>query len=156
MGQEIERKFLVNGDEWRSGKVAHTCQGYLVTGNDTTVRVRLKDDKGYLTIKGKAEGISRLEYEYEIPIADAKDIMDRLCMKPLIEKKRYEVEHLGILWEVDEFFGENEGLIVAEVELESEDQQVELPSWVGKEVSDDRRYSNLSLVRYPFSQWKKE
>jgi adenylate cyclase len=155
MGEEIERKFLVKGDQWRQGKKAtHTCQGYLAITDDCTVRVRLQEKEAFLTIKGKSEGISRREYEYGIPVADAREMLARLCPQPHIEKNRYKVTHAGIEWEVDEFLKENRGLVVAEVELESEDQEIELPPWVGKEVSDDSRYSNANLARHPFSKWE--
>ena len=156
MGQEIERKFLVKGDDWRDGtKPAHTCQGYLLSGTNCTVRVRLMDEQAFLTVKGQSEGIRRLEYEYEIPAADAKEILTLLCMKPCIEKNRYKVTYAGTKWEIDEFLKDNEGLVVAEVELESEGQLVELPPWVSEEVSDDPRYGNYNLVKQPFSRWRK-
>ena len=154
MGKEIERKFLLAGDSWRwLGEGMDYKQGYIFTSNRTTVRIRVVGDKGYLTIKGPSEGITRTEFEYEIPVADAEDILERLCEKPLIEKKRYVIEHGGLTWEVDEFFGENEGLILAEVELESEDQQIELPDWIGAEVSGDKRYFNAQLVKNPYKTW---
>jgi adenylate cyclase len=157
MGTEIERKFLVTGEEWRSAdKRIHTCQGYLCTGNDCTVRVRVQEEKAYLTIKGRTEGVSRSEYEYGIPVKDANEMLEHLCQQPYIEKVRYEVMHAGRKWEVDEFLKENQGLIVAEIELESEDQQIEFPSWVGQEVSDDPRYRNSNLIRHPYSQWDKK
>jgi adenylate cyclase len=157
MGTEIERKFLVTGEQWREGaKVIHTCQGYLATSADCTVRVRVQEDKAYLTIKGRTEGVSRLEYEYPIPVTDANELLERLCQQPYIEKIRHEVMHAGRKWEVDEFLKENQGLIVAEIELESDDQQIDLPPWVGEEVSDDPRYRNSNLVRHPYSQWEKK
>ena len=156
MGKEIERKFLVIGNEWREGnKPVRTCQGYLVSGSDCTVRVRLMKEQAFLTIKGKSEGVTRLEYEYEIPAGDAKEILESLCIKPYIEKNRYKVIYAGLKWEVDEFLQENEGLVVAEVELESEGQLVELPPWVSEEVSHDPRYSNNNLVKRPYSRWRK-
>lgn len=153
MGEEIERKFLVKGAEWRNEKAVHTCQGYLPSGGDCTIRVRVQGEQAFLTIKGKTEGVSRLEYEYGIPVADAKELLDRLCLKPYIEKNRYYVVHAGVKWEVDEFLKENEGLIVAEVELESEDQPIDLPPWIGEEVSHDPRYRNANLVNHPYSRW---
>lgn len=154
MAKEIERKFLVCGDQWRQGNQAtHVCQGYLVSSGDCTVRVRLKGNEAFLTIKGKPEGISRLEYEYEIPDSDAKEMLDRLCIRPYIEKMRYKITHAGRQWEIDEFLKENEGLVVAEVELESEDQELELPPWVCEEVTSDTRYSNANLVKHPYSKW---
>lgn len=156
MGNEIERKFLVNSYEWRDGnKPVPTCQGYLISANDCTVRVRVMGEQAFLTVKGKSEGLTRLEYEYEIPVADAKEILVHLCMQPYIEKNRYKISYAGMTWEIDEFLKDNEGLIVAEVELESEEQEVELPPWIGEEVSHDPRYSNANLGKNPYSQWCK-
>lgn len=156
MGKEIERKFLVNNNEWRDGKTAvHTLQGYLVSGSDSTIRVRVQGERAFLTIKGKPEGITRLEYEYEIPVADAEEILARLCTRPYIEKNRYKIVYGRTEWEIDEFLKDNEGLVVAEVELESEDQQIDLPPWIGAEVSHDERYSNANLSRSPYSRWGK-
>jgi adenylate cyclase len=157
MGTEIERKFLVTDQSWRNGvKAMHTSQGYLATGEECTVRVRVQEDRAYLTIKGKTEGVSRLEYEYPIPISDANELLERLCHQPVIEKMRYEVMHAGRKWEVDEFLKENQGLIVAEIELDSDDQRIDLPPWAGREVSDDPRYRNSNLARHPYSQWEKK
>lgn len=155
MGTEIERKFLVTGDEWR-GVAAGVfyCQGYLCLEKERTVRVRIAGDKAFLTIKGKSSGISRMEYEYPIPLEDARVLLVELCVQPVIEKKRYRINHLGFVWEVDEFVGENEGLLVAEIELAEEEQEFEKPSWIGEEVSSDRRYANASLVKNPYSGWK--
>lgn len=155
MGQEIERKFLVQGDAWRSGPRTRIRQGYLRNETGGVVRVRTKGERAYLTIKGTTTGITRLEFEYEIPVRDADEILDSLCLKPLIEKVRYEVRVGRFTWEVDEFLGENAGLVVAEIELEEETQEFPKPDWLGKEVSRDRRYHNVSLVRYPYSQWGK-
>ncbi|MCP3961070.1 MAG: CYTH domain-containing protein [bacterium] len=155
MGTEIERKFLLADDGWRSaggsGKLYR--QGYLSTAVERNVRVRIIGDKGFLTVKGRAAGITRLEFEYEIPLADASRMLDELCFKPLIEKTRHLIEHSGLTWEVDEFAGDNAGLVVAEVELESEDQEIELPAWVGEQVTDDPRYLNSNLVEKPFTTW---
>ncbi|MBU0663782.1 MAG: CYTH domain-containing protein [Proteobacteria bacterium] len=155
MGTEIERKFLVTGDAWR-GMATGTeyRQGYLGSDQGRTVRVRIAGDKAFLTIKGKSSGISRMEYEYQIPVEDARVLLAELCEQPIIEKKRYRISYQGFVWEVDEFFGENEGLLVAEIELEEEGQEFEKPPWVGMEVSSDRRYANASLVKTPFSIWK--
>jgi adenylate cyclase len=154
MAQEIERKFLIANDAWRNGASGvHYRQGYLSTEPTRTVRVRLAGSRGYLTIKGKSSGAARLEYEYEIPAADANELLDLLCQRPLIEKVRYKITFAGMTWEVDEFEGENAGLLIAEVELQSEDQRVELPPWVGEEVTGDRRYYNASLIAQPFSSW---
>lgn len=155
MGQEIERKYLVKNNDWRKGaKEVSYRQGYLSTANERTVRVRIIDDKGFLTVKGKTVGVTRAEYEYEIPASDANEMLSELCEKPIIEKKRSKIEFKGLSWEVDEFFGDNYGLIIAEVELTSEDQQIFLPSWIGDEVSNDSKYYNSSLTKSPFKNWK--
>ena len=154
MALEIERKFLVKGEGWRAhGSGLLYRQGYLSTVPGRSVRVRLVRDKGYLTIKGAAIGITRVEYEYIIPAAEASEMLDKLCERPLIEKTRYRIEHQGLIWEIDEFAGDNTGLIIAEVELEEEDQAIMLPDWVGKEVTGDPRYYNASLITDPFTSW---
>ena len=154
MGTEIERKFLVKGDEWRSlATGVFYRQGYIYTKNGTTVRVRLVGTRGYLTLKSPAVGISRREYEYAIPGEDAREMLETLCDRPQIEKTRYQITAGDVVWEVDEFSGENQELIMAEVELTDENQIVELPSWIGEEVSGDRRYFNSYLAEHPFSQW---
>jgi CYTH domain-containing protein len=155
MAQEIERKFLVKDDSWRATAKSGVPyrQGYLSLDRGRVVRVRVKGDQGVLTIKGRRIGNSAPEYEYPIPLADAFEMLDNLCVHPLIEKVRYLVPFGGLTWEVDEFAGENQGLILAEVELDSEEQQVPLPLWAGQEVSDDPRYSNASLVQAPYSRW---
>ena len=152
MGKEIERKFLVKGFTWREVKGAMIRQGYLNSAKERNVRVRIIEDKAYLTIKGIAVGASRLEFEYEVPLKDAAELLE-ICEKPLIEKRRYRVLEGGLIWEVDEFFGENEGLIVAEVELESEDQAFHKPDWVGEEVTGDTHYFNSNLIRNPYTNW---
>ena len=155
MGIEIERKFLLSGDGWKAlGAGTAYRQGYLSAVKERTVRVRTIGKQGFLTIKGISVGASRLEYEYEIPLGDADAMLNELCEKPLIEKKRYKIEYAGFIWEVDEFFGENEGLVVAEVELDSEDQAFNKPEWVGEEVTGDARYFNSNLIKKPYSQWK--
>lgn len=157
MGKEIERKFLVQDTSWKINVPAVRCrQGYLCPGSGITARVRLMGGKGYLTVKGGGEGITRDEYEYMIPAADAEEMLDNLCAKPLIEKNRYRLEYDGMVWEVDEFFGENSGLVMAEVELEREDQLFSLPGWVGREVTGDPRYFNAALVGNPYSCWTRE
>ena len=154
MGTEIERKFLVTENSWRSlAAGTRYRQGYLNSAKERTVRVRTIDDKGFLTIKGITTGATRAEYEYEIPVADADALLDDLCEKPLIEKNRYKIDFEGFVWEVDEFFGENEGLIVAEVELESEDQAFETPEWIGEEVTGDPKYFNSNLINNPYLKW---
>ncbi len=160
MAQEIERKFLVANDGWRSlitypGNTSKAyCQGYIATAQPgQSVRVRVADDQGYLTIKGPAKGLSRAEFEYAIPLTDAQEMLQTLCLKPLIEKTRYRLPVGDIVWEIDEFVGENAGLIVAEVELLAEVQHFERPDWLGEEVSGIAKYYNASLVTYPYSQW---
>ena len=154
MGTEIERKFLVTENSWRSlAAGVKYRQGYLNSVKERTVRVRTIDDKGFLTIKGITTGASRAEYEYEIPVGDADALLDDLCEKPLIEKNRYKIDFEGFVWEVDEFFGENKGLIVAEVELESEDQAFEKPGWIGEEVTGDPKYFNSNLINNPYLKW---
>lgn len=155
MGQEIERKFLVTSSTWRTGEGTLIRQGYLRNQAEGVTRVRTKGERAYLTIKGNTSGITRLEFEYEIPLEEANQILDELCVKPLIEKIRYEVNAAGFKWEIDEFLGENAGLIVAEIELQTEDQLFPKPEWLGKEVSDDFRYQNANLVKNPYSKWKK-
>jgi adenylate cyclase len=155
MGKEIERKYLIHEDEaWR--RIAGTVyrQGYLSTVKERTVRVRTIGDKGFLTIKGITVGATRLEYEYEIPVDEARELLDELCERPLIEKERRVLRFGGLTWEIDEFFGDNAGLILAEVELEEEDQRFAKPPWIGQEVTDDARYFNANLVSLPYSQWE--
>jgi adenylate cyclase len=151
MPVEIERKVLVASDSWRGHFPGQRyCQGYLSKG-DVTVRVRRAGPRAFLTIKGSGEGIVRPEFEYEIPVDEAEE-MFKLCRRPLIEKTRYEVLHQGVLWEVDEFEGENAGLVLAEVELEHPDQPVALPDWIGDEVTADQRYRNSQLVDAPMGE----
>jgi CYTH domain-containing protein len=155
MAVEIERKFLVTGDRWRVGTAVRYRQGYLSTDKRRTVRLRVAGGRGYITIKGQTTGITRAEYEYEIPLRDAEEMLDQLCDRPLIEKNRTRVSWNNLVWEVDEFFGENQGLILAEVELTTADQLVELPDWIGQEVSGDPRYYNANLAKHPFTDWNK-
>jgi len=152
MGIEIERKFLVKGDAWRVGKPSVFRQAYLNLDKNRTVRLRIADETAFLTIKGKTLGFSRAEFEYEIPLSDAVEMFD-LCEKPHIEKRRWKVAQGDLTWEVDEFFGENEGLIVAEIELGFEEQVFDKPDWVSDEVTSDHRYSNSSLISKPFKSW---
>jgi len=155
MGVEIERKFLVRGDGWKSsGTSTLLRQGFLSSEPDRVVRVRIEGEAATMTIKGRTVGATRSEWEYPIPLADAQAMLDRLCEQPLIEKYRHRIEHQGMMWEVDEFLGENAGLVVAEIELASEGQPFAKPEWVGDEVTQDGRYANASLVRRPFRQWK--
>jgi adenylate cyclase len=152
---EIERKFLVVGDEWRSlGGGTVYRQGYIVSGRGRTVRVRVAGDRAYLTIKGPAAGFARSEFEYSIPLADATELLDTLCDRPLIEKTRHKIDWAGLVWEVDEFAGENQGLIIAEVELTDPHQSITQPDWIGEEVTGDPRYYNSNLTKYPFTRWE--
>ena len=156
MAKEIERKFLVISDRWRhyiaQGKAYR--QGYIATTYPgQSVRVRIAGDKGYLTIKGPVAGLTRAEFEYEIPLPDAREMLETLCDRPLIEKIRYRLPLGEVVWEIDEFLGENEGLVVAEVELASEDQPFERPDWLGEEVSNQVKYYNSNLVKRPYSRW---
>jgi len=154
MGKEIERKFLVKDDTWKEiSKGVLFRQGYLSTLKERTVRVRTIDTKGFLTIKGITVGATRAEYEYEISVSDANEMLDSLCEKPLIEKNRTKIEYQGLIWEVDEFFGENEGLVFAEVELDSEDQEISIPDWIGEEVTGDPRFFNSNLIKNPYKNW---
>jgi len=154
VGIEIERKFLVKGAEWKKGLTGTEFrQGYLTSDQQLTVRVRRAGGQGTLTVKGASSGASRLEFEYVIPGGDAVELLEQLCSKPLIEKIRYKVMHAGMVWDVDEFLGENAGLVLAEIELEHEDQVFEMPSWVGQEVTGDSRFYNACLAEHPVSAW---
>jgi adenylate cyclase len=147
---EIERKFLVRSDAWKeNAKPVRITQGYLSRVNERVVRVRLAGGKGWITIKGKSHGPRRREYEYEIPAGHAAEMLDQLCERPLLDKLRYRVDVKGVTWEIDEFLGENAGLVVAEVELKKDTALVPLPDWIGAEVTDDSRYNHL--VSHPFS-----
>ena len=154
MGTEIERKYLVVGDEWRRlATGSEFRQGYLSTVKERTVRVRVVGSQGFLAVKGITVGATRTEYEYEIPVDDARAMLAELCEQPIIEKNRYEIAWAGRMWEVDEFLGDNVGLIVAEVELEDADSEIELPAWAGEDVTSDPRYFNSNLVARPYSTW---
>lgn len=154
MGLEIERKFLLKNDDWKKSieKEYAIQQGYLNSTPERTVRIRIKDQTGILTIKGKTTNATRAEYEYEIPFADAKEMID-LCEKPIISKTRYIVKENGHTWEIDIFDKENQGLEVAEIELNSEDEKVILPDWIGTEVTLDSKYYNANLIKQPFCNW---
>jgi CYTH domain-containing protein len=153
MAKEIERKFLVVGEAWRKlAKGTLYRQGYLSTVKERTVRVRTIDDQGFLTVKGITVGATRLEFEYPIPVADSNKMLE-ICEQPLVEKYRFKIQHAGLIWEVDEFLGVNQGLIVAEVELQSETQTFEKPGWIGAEVTQDPRYFNANLIKHPYSKW---
>jgi len=152
MPVEIERKFLVKGNGWRQGQGVRICQGYLNRDKERTVRVRTVGEKAFLTVKGCVSGCVHTEYEYEIPVSHAHELL-KICDGPVLEKIRYTVDVGGLQWEVDEFLGENEGLIVAEVELQNENQGIDLPDWAGEEVTGDPRYYNSSLCARPYSKW---
>ena len=155
MGQEIERKFLVNGDfKSQAYAQSHIVQGYICSARGRTVRVRIRDDRGYLTIKGASadNGLSRYEWEKEIPLAEAEELM-KLCEPGVIDKTRYLVRSGHHIFEVDEFYGDNEGLILAEVELSAPDEAYEKPSFIGREVTGDLRFYNSHLMKYPFKAW---
>ena len=154
MGVEIERKFLLANEGWRGqGHPTLMRQGYLVADPVRTVRVRIEGERAVITIKGKSTGASRGEWEYEIPVPDATELLDGLCEQPQVEKIRHRIAHAGHTWEVDEFLGLNAGLVVAEIELGAEDEAFEKPDWIGAEVTGDKRYYNSSLIRMPYSQW---
>ncbi|WP_369976172.1 CYTH domain-containing protein [Xanthomonas bundabergensis] len=161
MPLEIERKFLVTGDGWRAAahRVIPMAQGYI---NDqaamdsgaqrASVRVRIQDEEAFLNLKSRELGHTRQEFEYPLPLDDARALL-ALCVGGLIDKRRHLVRHQGHLWEVDEFLGDNAGLVVAEIELDSADEAFARPDWIGAEVTDDARYYNLALASHPFSQW---
>jgi adenylate cyclase len=154
MGVEIERKFLVFGNEWRRlGRPVLLRQGYLSADPERTVRVRIEGTAAMLTVKSRSNGATRGEWEYPIPLEDAQMMLDHLCNKPLIEKYRSPITYHGMIWEIDEFLSDNAGLLVAEIELTAEDQVFAKPDWVGEEVTHDARYFNSNLVRHPYSTW---
>jgi len=142
---EIERKFLVTSDKYRTAESIRICQGYVCSADNRVVRVRTKGDKGYLTLKNATVGFARNEYEYEIPLADAEEMLETMCRKPIIEKRRYLYRYEGHLWEIDEFHGAHEGLVVAEIELEKIDEAFEKPEFIGEEVTGNPKYYNSNL-----------
>ena len=151
---EIERKFLVLNEDWKVGATGTFLhQGYLNRHPQRSVRVRVKGQQAFLTIKGMVSEISRFEYEYPIPLADAQHMLKELCEPPTLEKTRYLVKYEGMCWEIDEFHGDNAGLVVAEIELENEEQPFAKPPWLGEEVSQDSRYLNINLSQHPYCQW---
>ena len=155
MALEIERKYLIDLEKISPLENGiRIKQGYLSTDKNAVVRVRAKNDKAYLTIKGSNSGIARLEFEYEIPLDEANEMLEKLCQKPVIDKTRYLINHENHTWEVDVFYGDNEGLVVAEVELSSEDEHINLPIWIKEEVSHDDRYFNSNLMKLPFKDWE--
>lgn len=155
MATEIERKFLVMNDSWRTqaDQGSKFVQGYLVGGKQASVRVRIEGESAFLNIKSATLGITRQEFEYPLPVEDAKVLLERLCEQPLISKTRYHAKIAEHVWEIDVFEGENQGLIVAEIELSDVDEQFTRPAWLGAEVSDDPRYYNVSLVKHPYKDW---
>lgn len=158
MAKEIERKFLVNDHSFKKlASPTHYRQGYIPTSNGMTVRIRIAGEKGFITLKDKSVGFSRNEFEYEIPLSEAKQMLDTMCEKPQIEKFRYIIPAAEpkLKWEVDEFLGENEGLVVAEIEVPAEDTIFSIPEWVGTEVTGDKKYNNSQLCKHPYNEWKK-
>jgi adenylate cyclase len=156
MGLEIERKFLVEKRDWSSLAEGKICrQGYLSVLDSTVVRIRIIGDEAFLTVKGPDPGSGRREFEYEIPVKDATEMLVELCEKPVIEKARHRIPYAGHTWEVDVFHGDNEGLVLAEVEVDRTDEVVELPPWVSREVTGDHRYNNTWLVKHPFRTWER-
>ena len=155
MATEIERKFLVLNQDWQeyTRSELHIVQAYLATNEFSSTRIRIQNDKANINIKSATLGISRTEFEYAIPVDDAQLMIDELCVKPVIEKTRYIVKHMQHTWEIDVFSGDNEGLIVAEIELSSPDEAFEKPSWLGEEVSHDKRYYNVCLIENPYKTW---
>jgi len=156
MKKEIERKFLVSTSCYQNlGDYEYCIQGYIPSKNDPLIRIRIIGSKSFLTMKSDVNGITRLEYEYQIPNQDAKDLLKLFCKDSIIEKNRYIIHYKSTLWEVDEFLGDNEGLVVAEVELNSESQRYDKPEWVDKEVSTDKKYYNYNLAHHPYKKWNK-
>lgn len=154
MGVEIERKFLLAGEGWRAlGQPVLLRQGYLSSDPQRVVRVRVEGEHAWLTIKGRSSGATRGEWEYPIPPAEANELLERLCQQPIVEKYRRRIEFAGNVWEVDEFIGVNQGLVLAEIELQAEDQAFDKPDWIGADVTDDKRYYNSNLVRQPYASW---
>jgi adenylate cyclase len=155
MGTEIEKKYLIANDGWRkhADEGTYMVQGYMGSNEKSSVRIRINGDKANLNIKSKTIGIQRSEYDYAIPVDEAKEILETLCDRPFIEKTRFLVMHEGHEWEIDVFAGDNDGLIVAELELGSVDEKFARPDWLGEEVSDDPRYYNVCLVTHPFKDW---
>jgi CYTH domain-containing protein len=155
MGLEIERKFRVTGTGYRLAKKQMRIeQGFLNDDLNRMVRIRKIDDAALLTIKGPVQNNVRLEFEYPVPLEDAEEMLRLLCIPPLLQKTRYYFEYSGQLWEVDEFDGENKGLVIAEVELSDSQEAIKLPEWIGEEVTDDPRYYNANLIKNPFQKWR--
>jgi len=155
MGTEIERKFLLQSDAWRDEvrDSVRLVQGYLARGDRSAIRIRIKGDEAELNIKKTLDGINRLEFEYQIPVGDAREILDQVALKPLIDKTRHHVVRGNHVWEIDEFYGDNAGLVVAEIELGNADEDFDRPAWLGEEVSLDQRYYNSNLSELPYTKW---
>ena len=155
MATEIERKFLILNQDWQeyTKSELHIVQGYLATNEFSSTRIRIQNDEANINIKSATLGVTRTEFEYSIPVDDARLMLDNLCIKPVIEKTRFTVKHMDHTWEIDVFSGDNEGLIVAEIELSSADEDFEKPSWIGEEVSNDTRYYNSCLINHPYKDW---
>ena len=155
MATEIERKFLLNDSSWQAlaDEGTQYSQGYLVGSKHASVRVRIQGKRAFINIKSATIDITRQEFEYEIPLDDASEMLETLCEKPLISKKRYHLKNKNNLWEIDVFQGDNEGLVVAEIELTDKNEAFDKPAWLGEEVSDDERYYNVCLVKHPFKDW---
>ena len=156
MGVEIERKFLVDHEKWKKASKpegTHYRQGYLLNDEHRTIRIRVTDKQGYITFKGASSGISRKEYEYKIPVTDGNELLDGFSQSE-VEKIRYRIDFSGKLWEVDEFLGDNEGLLMAEIELTHDDEEFDRPDWITSEVSGDERYYNSYLSTHPYKKWR--
>jgi adenylate cyclase len=152
--EEIERKFLVNGYDFKHGiEPVHIRQGFISTHKEHVIRIRTCGQKAFITLKSSGSGITRKEYEYEIPYRDAAKLFETFCLKPLIEKNRYPITYKGAKWDVDEFLGVNQGLVLAEIELDSENESFEKPPWLGEEVTGDPRYYNARLAVKPYTSW---
>lgn len=153
MAIEIERKFLVKNSGYRSGHAVRIVQGYICSSPDKVVRVRVKGEKAFLTVKSASVGFARYEFEYEIPVDDAMKMLHEICEQPIIDKVRYILDYKGFVWEVDEFHAENEGLVIAEIELQHEDDDFPKPDFIGEEVTYDERYYNACLFKKPYKTW---
>lgn len=152
---EIERKFLLANEDWREEvqRSSRIRQGYLGKIDKASVRIRVQGETANINVKSATLGMRRMEYEYDIPLTEAEEMLDQLCQQPQVDKTRYIVEKGKHIWEIDEFYGDNEGLMVAEVELDSEEESFEKPQWIGEEVTADPRYYNVNLIKHPFCKW---
>ena len=155
MPVEIERKFLLASETWREEVIrsSRIKQGYLGKIDKASVRIRIQGEKANINVKSATLSMRRMEYEYEIPLSEAEEMLEQLCEQPQVDKTRYIVERGQHIWEIDEFYGENSGLMVAEVELGSEDEKIEKPEWLGEEVTEDPRYYNVNLIKHPYCKW---